>query len=82
VCGSRIAEPDEREPERLGDGRIYYRPLKVMRGACLFRVALCEICGWWMAVEDADQSNDGMPTGSAGYLNRLIQGPHRSHFKF
>jgi hypothetical protein len=74
VYGSRIAEPDEREPERMGDGRVYYKPLKVTRGACLVRVAICEICGWWMAVEDADQCNDGNANGVCGILESFDPG--------
>jgi hypothetical protein len=67
-CGSRRAEPDEREPKRTEGGYIYYRPLKVTHGACLFRVAICEICGWWLAVEDADQCNNGYANGVCGIL--------------
>jgi len=67
-CGSGGAEPNESGPRRTEDGDEFFRPLKVTDGACLLHVAICEVCGWWMAVEDADQGNNGYANAVCGIL--------------
>ncbi len=47
-------------PRYEDDGVILWKPLKLSPAlSCLFEVAVCEKCGWWYAIEDADQCNDG-----------------------
>lgn len=39
----------------------------LLRGT-FFRVAVCNVCGWWLIVEDADQCNNGYAVAYGGIL--------------
>ena len=68
-CGCGRTEVDESSAKHWEEaGRAYYKPRNVTHGACLFRVATCNVCGWWLAVEDADIGNNGYANGVCGIL--------------
>jgi hypothetical protein len=67
-CGCRTAETDEAAPTHIIDDQVYYLPRNITDGACLFRAAVCKSCGWWLAVEDADQGNNGYANAVCGIL--------------
>ena len=62
-CGTDCVEPDESvEPTIYTDGIQTFLPMKhsPVDFRCLFRVAQCSTCGWWLAIENADQGIMGM----------------------
>lgn len=55
-CNSRMID---RDTEHESD---------VLRRGTFFRIAVCNICGWWLIVEDADQCNNGLAVAYGGIL--------------
>ena len=76
-CGCTSARIDTSRPPVQSEryyGDFYY-PLNVTPGRnCFFKVAVCDGCGWWYIVENAEQDNDGYAAVYAGILQSFDLG--------
>ncbi len=68
ACGTRGAVPRTSGPHKYEETITFWHPMNVSPIACLFSVCVCENCGWWFAIQNADQCNDGYTVVAAGIL--------------
>ena len=72
-CGNRNARADlDREWMEYEDKiKAYYPEAVSPLACCLLEVVECNQCGWWYAIQDDDQCNNGAAVVAGGILERF-----------